>query len=394
MRKFNMKAFLLLGLILFAGYGLWQAYNSPGRVMSASVSSDGDFAITAHNDQKLILWDLEDHDRNIVSRNANVYSAYFIKRQPIFLWQDLDSIVTAQSVNGEIQTTFELDRPVYGHLMTHDLSTYYYSDVGWGIFRRTEDGSTETLKATDRRAFLGYHKLFNLSMDESEQWMVSAGSGEPKGFEPPYYRSLEEVLDQGADYQHLYSIALWDLKTGQPVAKLDGNSSKTHATISPDGQWVISGDENGIGFFWNTDEPEQRHRLASYHVGIYLDNTPYESGDPRNSDSSQLIEAPSEARNNTIAQAFIHNSQYYLRFGNNSHIAALFKTGSPWPVKYFDLGESPELVTYGSQYSRNTAIATSPEAGILVMGHRSGGGISVYKFDPDALTLERTWVVE
>ena len=117
-------------------------------------------------------------------------------------------------------------------------------------------------------------------------------------------------------------------------------------------------------------------------------------GDPRNRDKSGLIDTPAGLNDFTIAVAFIHNSEYYLRFGNNSHVAALFKTGSPWPVKYFDLGESPKLVTYGSQYDRNTAIATSPESGTLVMGHQSTGGISVYQFDPDELTLERIWVVE
>jgi hypothetical protein len=278
--------------------------------------------------------------------------------------------------------------------MTNDLQTYYYSDIGWSIFRRNHNGETETLKATDGKAFLGYQKLLNLSMDDSEQRMVSAGSGEPKGFKPPYYQTLNQVLEDGDNYKNLYSVALWDLISSEPIAKLNGNSSKTHATISPDGQWVISGDENGIGLYWNTEEPEKRYRLADYHSGIYLDETPHEAGDPRNWDRSNLIEAPPATRNTTLAQAFIHNSQYYLRFGNNSHIAALFETGSPWPVKYFDLGESPELVTYGSQYSRNTAIATSPDAGVLVMGHRSGGGISVYRFDAEALTLERVWVVE
>ncbi|MDY6799069.1 MAG: hypothetical protein SVX28_10090 [Pseudomonadota bacterium] len=133
--------------------------------------------------------------------------------------------------------------------------------------------------------------------------------------------------------------------------------------------------------------------MASHSSGIFI-HSPTGNIEDASFDDSELIEAPKGVNNFTIAVAFIHNSQYYLRFGNNSHIAALFETGSPWPVKYFDLGESPELVTYGSQYSRNTAIATSPQAGILVMGHRSGGGISVYRFDADALTLERVWVVE
>ena len=394
MSKFNLRVLLLLGLTLAAGYGLWQVYHSSGPIMSASVSSNGAYAITAHRDQKLVLWDLKGHRRKIISRNANIYSAYFIKNQPLFLWQDLDNTVTTQSVNGEIQTAFELEKPTYGHLITQDLSTYYYSGIGWGIFRRSEDGSTETIKATDGRAFLGYHKLLNLSMDESEQWMVSAGSGEPKGFEPPYYRSLQEVLDQGADYQHLYSVALWDLETRQPAIKLDGNSSKTHAAISPDGQWVISADENGISLAWNTSQPEDRMRNAAYFSGLFDDDLPDGQDDADYFDQSGLIEAPEGPSNITIAVAFIHNSEYYLRFGNNSHFAALFKTGGPWPVKYFDLGESPKLVTYGSQYDRNTAIATSPESGILAMGHQSAGGISVYQFDPDKLTWERVWVVE
>ncbi|WP_417516004.1 WD40 repeat domain-containing protein [Marinobacter sp.] len=394
MSNFNLRVLLLVGVTLAVGFSLWEVYNSPGPVMSASVSSNGAFAITAHRDQKLILWDLKAHSRKIISRDANIYSAYFIKNQPIFLWQDLDNVVTAQTTNGVTQTAFELDKPTYGHFMTQDLSTYYYSDIGWGIFRRSKDGSTETIKATDGRAFLGYHKLFNLSMDESERWLISAGSGESKAFEPPYYRSIQEVLDQGEKYQRMNGVALWSPETGQPVAKLDGNSSKTHATISPDGQWVVSGDEAGNSITWQTSNPEHRMRTARYHSGIYIDGLPDDLPDSNYFDKSGLIEAPRGVNDFTIALAFIHNSEYYLRFGNNSHFAALFETGSPWPVKYFDLGESPKLVTYGSQYDRNTAIATSPEAGILAMGHKSTGGISVYQFDPEQLTLERIWVVE
>ncbi len=393
MSKFNLRALFLLGVALAAGFSLWAFYNSPGPVMSASVSSNGAFAITAHRDQKLILWDLKAHSRKIISRDANIYSAYFVKNRDIFLWQDLDNVVTAQSTNGVTQTVFELDKPAYGHLITPDLSTYYYSDIGWGIFQRTEDGSTEVIKATDGRAFLGYHKLFNLSMDDSERWIVSAGSGEPKGFEPPYYRSIQEVLDQGEDFQHMYGVALWNLETRQPAAKLDGNSSKTHAVISPDGQWVVSADENGKSFAWNTSNPEKRMRNAGYS-GLFIEGLSDDLPTSEYYDNSELIDLPKGTNIFTIAVAFIHNSEYYLRFGNNSHMAALFKTGSPWPVKYFDLGESPRLVTYGSNYDRNTAIATSPEAGILAMGHQSSGGISVYHFDADQLTLERIWVVE
>jgi len=391
----KIKVGVLVGLVLvFAGYILWDTLTYSGPVMSAAVSSDGAYALTAHRENHLVLWNLRSKERQTISRNANIYSAYFIKGQPVFLWQDLEGRVVAQSVNGNVEQTFTLESQTYGHLMTRDLRHYYFSDLGWGIYRRAEDGSLDTLKAKDGKAFLGYMKLLNLAMDSDEKWLISSGSGEAKGFEPPYYRSLDDVLERAPEYKKLNSVALWELESGKPIAKLDGNSAKTHATISPDGQWVISGDENGIGLYWNTERPEERHRLARYHSGIFIDDTPYEMGDPRNRDTSGLIDAPPGTNNATIAQAFIHNSEYYLRFGNNSHIAALFKAGSPWPVKYFDLGESPELVTHGSNYSRNTAIATSPEAGVLVMGHRTGGGISVYQFDADKLTLDRVWVVE
>ena len=394
MRRNGIGILLWVAVLFVAGNNAWRVYTSAAPVMTASVSSDGAYALTAHRDQKLILWDLAHQTREIISRDANSYAAYFVKEQPVFVWQNLDNIVKVQSLSGEIKQQFTLDRPVYGHLMTRDLQTYYYSDLGWSLFRRNADGTSQTLKATDDNAFLGYHKLLNLAMDNAELRLVTAGSGEPKGFEPPYYQTLAEVLEDGENYKRLYSVALWDLNSGEPIAKLDGNSSKTHAAISPDGQWVVSGDENGIGLYWNTTAPEQRYRLARYHLGIFVDDTPYEPGDPRNRNKSMLIEAPSGARDNTLAVAFIDHSRYYLRFGNNSHIAALFETGSPWPVKYFDLGAAPELVTYGSQYSRNTAIATAPEAGVLVMGHRSGGGISVYRFNAEALTLERIWVAE
>lgn len=388
------RILFLLVLTGVVGQVFWQQYSHAGPVMSASVSSDGSYAITAHQDQKLVLWNLKKEGRTVVSRDANIYSAYFIRSRPIFLWQDLDNNVRAQSVEGEVQVSFDLKEPTYGHLMTQDLDDYYYSNIGYGIFRRSHDGAIQTLKATDGKAFLGYQKVLNLSMDNTEKLLVSAGSGEPKGFEPPYYRTLPEVLQKGADYQDLYSVALWDLEVGHPIAKLDGNSSKTHATISPSGQWVISADENGKSFEWNTSKLSERARIARYTSGVYIPGSPDDPDDYGSFDDSQLIEGPPGLNNFTIAVAFIHNSEYYLRFGNNSHYAALFRTGSPWPVKYFDLGESPQLVTFGSQYSRNTAIATAPEAGVLVMGHRSGGGISVYRFDAEALTLERVWVVE
>lgn len=392
-KRFNRCLLAAFALAILAGFAAWLSPIDAAPVISAAVSSDGHYAITAHRDNQLILWDLVSKERTTISENANIYSVDFVQDKPIYVWQDLSNRVHIQTVSGEMLNEFKLAVPTYGHHLAANLSDYYYSDIGWGIYHRTSNGETQTIKKTDREAFKGFHKLLNLSINDEETFIVSAGSGEPKGFSAPYYKTLHEEHARAKHYRLLNSVALWNLKSGKPIAKLNGNSSKTDATISPDGQWVVSGDENGIGLFWNTNDPSKRHRMARYYSGIYLDDSPFEDGDPRKRDNSELIDAPPGLSDITLAVAFIDHSQYFLRFGNNSHQAALFKAGNPWPQKYFDLGESPQLVTYGSQYSRNTAIATSPKAGVLVMGHRSGGGISVYRFDADTLTLERTWVV-
>jgi len=376
--------FVLIGILLnFNLLGVWA-----GRVMSMGVSESGRYILSAHRDNKLILWDLHEKKWDTLSDKANLYSAYFVPGQNAFLWQDTDNTVTAQTVDGKVLKRFQ-HFPTYGHVISGDLETYLSADEHWNVFSGYGDTKRTVLSDGISPSFLGSGKLFNLAIDRNNTFFVTAGVDNDRSAIADH-----SPLNSGQRFSKYGGVTLWNADTKQPAAKLRGNSSKTHATISPDGQWVVSADENGIGLFWNTNRPEVRQRLASYYGGVYLDDSPFETGDPRNWDESELIDAPAGLNNFTITIAFIHNSEYYLRFGNNSHFAALFKTGSPWPVKYFDLGESPKLVTYGSQYDRNTAIATSPESGTLVMGHQSTGGISVYQFDPDELTLERIWVVE
>jgi len=357
-----------------------------GPVMSSGVSDSGRYAITAHKDNSLILWDLQNKKWQIMHTNANVYSAQFIPDAHAFLWQDLNDKVTAETIEGRNLLTFQ-HFPTYGHAISSDLKTYLSADKDWNIFAGFGESREPVLQDGVSPSFTGSGKLLNLAMARQQNLFLTSGFGHdsaPIAEYPP--------VDKERRFSRYSGVTLWDAKTGKPIAKFQGNSAKTHATISPDGQWVVSGDENGIGLYWNTNEPSKRHRLARYYGGIFQDDLPEGLPDQDYYNQSELIQAPKGVSNKTITQTFIHKSKYYLRFGNNSHIAALFRTGSPWPVKYFDLGESPELVTYGSQYSRNTAIATSPEAGVLVMGHRSGGGISVYQFDHEELTLERAWV--
>jgi len=369
--------FALLSLGLFALLSNSLARDS--LAMSVGVSPNGHYALTSHLDNQLRLWDLRNKNSSTISRNANIYSASFVNDDGVFVWQDTGDFVYVQNVHGNILEQFK-HVPTYGHVMSPDLHWYVSADIDWAIHTRT-DGQVSILKAGDDRDFIGAGKVLNLSL--AGALLVSSGFASYTSHPP----SLEE--DAKNQYQLTRDTVLWSLETLEPIAKLPGSTAKTHATLSPDGQWVVSGDENGIGLYWNTQAPDVRHRLSTYHFGIYLDrDLPGDHDD--NWDSSQLTPVPDGATDTTIAVKFIHHSRYYLRFGYNSPYAALFEVDNPWPLKYFHLGERPFPAV--SQYSRNLAIDTAPEAGILVMGQRDGAGILVYQFDPEALTLEQVWV--
>ena len=62
-----------------------------------------------------------------LSGEANLYSAYFVPDQNVFLWQDTDNTVTAQTVDGELRKQFR-HFPTYGHVISSDFGTYLSSD--------------------------------------------------------------------------------------------------------------------------------------------------------------------------------------------------------------------------------------------------------------------------
>jgi len=389
MKKLFLACLSLLLVLLLSGCG--------SQAMSVSVSTDGQYAVSAHQNNSLYLWNIDDQRKKRIARDANIYSAYFVRGRDVFIWQDLDNQVHVQSVQDGELLTFEYPEPVYGHLMTEDLQRYLASDIGFRVELFDLEGSTtHTLKNADGRAFLGFGKVLNMNLSADEKYLLTAGYS--YSF-PAEFRKPRPTLEEEAERNHyaeINGVTLWSLETLEPVARLYGNSSKTHASISPDGQWVISGDENGIGRFWNTQQPNESFLNAHYFGGIYggVDENDEFKFKPR--DRSKLIPLPSERIDDaTLATLFIQNSRYYiyLSYGGrqSSHpYAVLFETGNPWPIKYFDLGTDPWPST--REYSRNLTVSTAPEAGILVTGQHSRGGINVYQFDAEALTLERIWV--
>ena len=396
--------FALLVIVLLTGCSVsrHQPGGQLGPVMALGVSSDSRYAISTHKSKHMVLWDLQTHSREILSTNANIYSAYFIHDRDAFLWQDLDNIVRVQTVEGKVLRQFE-HFPTYGHVIDEELNHYLSANATWNIYYGHGNDLQPVLRDSDSPSVIGSGKVLKLSLAENG-YFVSAGSGFREVDQRPIANHpTVRPLDDLRFSSNYAGVVLWDVRTLKPIAKLPGNNVKVDAAISPDVQWVVTGDENTIGLYWNTDHPEDRHRMANYIHGIYLEGTPYKAGDPRNRDKSGLIPVPlakepdrwgdrSVVTNTTVALAFINDSEEFLRFGTYSHWIALFEAGNPWPQKYFDLGTEPLPST--SSYLRSLSIATSPQAHVLVTGHRDDGGISVYHYDPAARTLTKEWVGE
>ncbi|MGM0825220.1 MAG: WD40 repeat domain-containing protein [Pseudomonadota bacterium] len=399
------KLAVVVLLVISFSVWLWVTLTRLEPVTSLSASNDGRYVISAHEDGALVLWDIEAQQREQLAEDANLYSAYFIPEGDAFLWQDQEDVVYVQRVNGEVIEEFE-HFPTYGHVMSADRQHYLSSNKTWNIYHGHGDALRPVLLDSKSPSFTGTGQVLNHSM--GGDFFVSGGSGSPGG-------ELEDSppVREEDDFRFSSSyggVTLWDIDTLEPVAKLPGNSSKTYATISPDGKWVVSGDENTIGLYWNTDEPQKRQRMADYDGGIYLDDTPFKEGDSRNWDTSELIPVPQAEEANTrgvryslatpktIALAFINGSEEFLRIGQSHYrkdgssqtYAALFEAGNPWPQAYLDLGTDPFPSV--NNYSRNLSIDSAPDENLLVTGHAFDGGITVYRYDPKERTLAKEWV--
>ncbi|MCS2609456.1 WD40 repeat domain-containing protein [Halomonas dongshanensis] len=403
--KNRRRELAIIALVIGVGVWLWSTLHRLEPVTSLSISSDGRYVLSAHKDGALVLWDVEGQQREQLSNDANLYSAYFIPESDTFLWQDQNDVVYVQRVDGDVVEEFE-HFPTYGHVMSADWQHYLSSNRTWNIYHGYGDALRPVLLDSQSPSFTGTGQVLNLSI--GGRYFVSGGSGSPGGEQedsPPVRE--EDDFRFSSSYG---GVTLWDIDTLAPVAKLPGNSSKTYATISPDGQWVVSGDENTIGLYWSTSSPQDRHHLADYLSGVYLDNLPEGLEDDEYWDDSELINGPRKnnpdeygiyrplATPKTLALVFINSSKEFLLIGHSHYrkdgssqtYAALFEAGNPWPQAYLDLGTDPFPSI--NDYSRNLSIDSAPEANLLATGHAFDGGITVYRYDPEERTLTREWV--
>lgn len=366
------------------------ATQSGGLAMVVSVSCDGRFALSSHQDNRIVLWDLERQDKTLISDHANIYSAYFVRGTRLFLWQDLEEVVHIQGVDGKKVDSFH-HFATYGHVLSADLKDYVSSNANWGLFHGWGDAMRPIKQDGQSPSFLGQGKLLNLTLANDGTFLLSTG----RGYDIP---DNLPIADHGAvnpeqRYSDFAGVVLWELPSGRPLYKLPGNSAKTTATLSPDGKYVVSGCEGGSSFVWNTNTGQLLHQVASLYHGI-LNRNDTDDYEKWTRDTRGLIAPPKDLNSNheaTLSIRFI-DQQHYLRFLTNSPYAVLYQIDNPLPLKYLYLGRDPLPAV--RDYHRNAAMDTAPEAGILVMGQQYGGGIIVYRYDAETRELDKLWVAD
>ncbi len=364
------------------------------RVWSLSVSADGRYVATAHADRHIVLWDIKTKTKKSISTNGNIYSTYFVKGRNLFLWQDLNDVVHLTGLDGRDKKTWK-HFPTYGHVISSDLRHYFSSDKDWNIYHGHGTNLRPVKKDGDSPSFLGSGKLLNMTLSHDEKRLLSVGLGYE--FDQRYPVDYQPAVSDKMRWSYLSGVVIWDVASLKPLAKLPGNIAKTYATFSPDGKYVVSGDEGGRGIVWNTEKKKRIFELGSLFWGKYIGQGKNLEGlvgkdlEKAAWDKSGLIQWPEDYSGESIlAIKFIDLDNHYLRITANQHYAILYAIDNPLPLKYLDLGTAPYPAT--REYARNTAIDSAPAAGILVTGQANGPGINVYRYDKATRTLKRIWV--
>jgi WD40 repeat protein len=351
------------------------------------VSSDGVYAVSSHLDRRLVLWNLAERTRGTISTQANIYSAYFIDDRRAFLWQDLDDVVHVETVNGRELKSFE-HFPTYGHIIGSDLETYAAANIKWHLYLGEGSDRRPIKRDNAGREVPNTGKLINLSLGPHAKRLLSSGYGLSGYDKKPIKKS--PPVEPDAEFSDYRGVVLWSLPTGNPIKKLAGNAAKTHATLSPDGEYVVAVDENGKAFWWDVDTGA-RHQIARLGSGLYVPSSdPNELGH-YNKEGMHLdpSEFPGDFGGGAqIAVQFV-SPEHFVILHTYERYASVYKLGDPFARAIVDLGDDPFPSV--ARYSRNEAIDSAPEANLLVTGQRSKGGINVYRFDPDELTLEKIW---
>lgn len=372
-----LKLFFLFGLLIST-----VGCSATSGVASLGVSSDGQYIITAHGRDELVLWDVAKKEKKLLAKNANPYSAYFIPDSHEFMWQDTNNVVHIQDVNGqEIKqfSHFETE----GHIITADKSFYLSADTWGKLYKGYGDNLvpvyTDEPIAPSQPYTLSIHGNYILSTYDT-----ITGRNAPSAETNLTANPVNPDIHKKSSYA---GVTLWDKTTLKPIARLWGNSGRTTGRISPDGKWVVTGSDNHVKLMWEINNLNRLYMLIDLD-GIYNEKTGY-------LDNSNVPPKPEKFKNkqitlsNTSAVAFVSDKDFILFPRNNKdELALLYKVGSEEIQGYVKIGRNQPIST------GNLSIASSPKAHILVTGQGGKGSINVYRYHPATKELEKIWVAD
>lgn len=394
------KKWKIISLIIVIISLFFIFYPKPVPVLSLGVSSDGRYVISAHAGRdadrhkpigKLVLWDIEKKEKKVLAENANAFSAAFVPDSHEFIWQDDKNVMHIQDVNGK-----EIDSFPHFQVKTHIISadkTFYLSSNEESHGQLYKGHRKDLVPVYTDGAF-----PLPLTLSMSENYFLSASDTCLITNRPVAETNLtENPINPSRKKKSSYlGVTLWDRHTLKPVARLYGNCGKTTGLISPDGNWVVTGDENSGYYMWEINNLNNRLKLAIPGSGIYVK-------EKHDYDTSKLLPIPPNIDNRGItaggvAYAFLSEKDFIglgkseNEDGDGYEFAALYTVGDPWIKAYVEIGNNPSIST--NYYERNLSVSSAPKAHILVTGQATGSGINVYKYHPDKMELEKIWVAD
>ena len=384
-----MKNIFFLVLFIVLGWGGYYVYENRHDVFSStkgvrnlSISSDGRYVVSAHYGKKLVLWDLEKRTKEVIAERVNTNSPYFIPNSHDFMWQDKNNIVHIQNVEGKEITHFKHYK-VERHLMSEDRKLYISADQTGEIYK----GYGDEMKPIYTDTPIRQHYNFALS----DKYFLSASGGGP--YDPDSAVELnpkEDPVQPSVYKKSSYNgVTLWDRETLKPVARLGGFGGRSDALFSPDGKWIIGGGENLRHYMWETANLTNRLMLADPDRGIR---------NPKVNDDSKLLRVPGVniGLNNPVTYAFVTETEFIefrmsaRKEGLGEKYSPLYTVGDPWIKAFVEIGNNPVIST--DFYEKSNSVASAPKAHILVTGQAYHGGINVYRYHPNKMTLEKIWV--
>ncbi|OOF54851.1 WD40 repeat domain-containing protein [Rodentibacter genomosp. 2] len=384
-KKIKIYLVTSLCLIAVAVYAYVNGFLSTTKeITSLGISTDGNYAASIDWDGNLVLWDIPNKEKTVLARNANGKSMYFIPNSHEFMWQDNENVVHIQNVKGEIIQSFP-NFETFGHAISEDKTFYISANHSGKIYKGYGDNLIPVYTDTP----IGDYENLRLT----DQYILSVGHTTSSGIyveANPSENPINSDIYKRSSYD---GVTLWDRKTLKPIARLFGNTGETTGIISPNENWIITGDSNGHNILWNINNLPTPFILSNPYNGIFnLFTEEY--------DKSRLIPLTKEQfermmRDNTVAYAFLTETDF-IRIGYiyddeaNATIASIYTIGDPWIKGYVDLGSSPMISA--NNYFNSKTFASSPQAHILVTGQAHGGGINVYKYNPEKMELKKIWV--